>query len=82
MICFVSIDLCKGLRHIFYLIMVAHTILPSLSDHTYQVHIADKGGQYNNGVIHQLPIHIDIYSEKLEFNVMSLKFVDVILGYP
>ena len=77
MICFVSIDLCKGLRHIFYLIMVAHTILPSLSDHTYQVHIADKGGQYNNGVIHQLPIHI-----KLDFDVMSLRSTALILGYP
>ena len=82
MICFVSIDLCKGLRHIFYLIMVAHTILPSLSDHTYQVHIADKGGQYNNGVIHQLPIYRDTHVEKLDFHVMSLRSTALILGYP
>ncbi len=53
-----------------------------LSDHTYQVHLADGGIQYINGAIHELPIHIDTYVESVDFHVMSLRSTDVILGYP
>ena len=55
---------------------------PSLSDHTYQVHLVDGEVQYINGAIHQLPIHIDTYVEKLDFHVMSLRSIDVILSCP
>ena len=53
-----------------------------LSDHTYQVRLADGGIQYINGAIHELPIHIDTYVESVDFHVMSLRSTDVILGYP
>ena len=53
-----------------------------LSDHTYRVHLAGGGIQYINGAVHQVPVHIDSYVEKLDFHVMKLRSADVILGYP
>ena len=57
-------------------------IQPTVSDHTYRVHLADGRVQYINGAIHSLGISIDTYVEEVDFHVMNLCTTDVILGYP
>ena len=57
-------------------------IQPTVSDHTYTVHLADGRVQYINGAIHSLGISIDTYVEEVDFHVMNLSTTDVILGYP
>ena len=47
-----------------------------------QTKLADGGIQYINEQIHDLQIHIDTYEENLDFDVMSLRSTDVVLGYP
>ena len=57
-------------------------IQPTVSDHTYRVHLAEGRVQYINRVIHSLGISIDTYIEEVDFHVMNLCTTDVILGYP
>ena len=57
-------------------------IQPTVSDHTYKVHLADGRVHYINGAIHLLGISIDTYVEEIDFHVMNLCNIDVILGYP
>ena len=57
-------------------------IQPTVSDHTYRVHLANGRLQYINGAIHSLGISIDTYIEEVDFHVMNLCTTDAILGYP
>ena len=52
---------------------------PSLSDHTYKVHVVDGGLQYVNGAFGNPYRYL---CENLDFHVMSLRTIDVIFGYP
>ena len=42
----------------------------------------DGGVQFINDVIHELPININTYIEKMGFYVMTLRSTNIILGYP
>ena len=47
-------------------------IQPTVSDHTYTVHLADGRVQHINGAIHSLGISIDTYIEEVDFFLILL----------